>query len=125
MGYGVVLAGLAAVAFFICESVLPAARVLRLPRLPAAWMEYTASRLPLHKAAWIFAGINTEIVCALLGLLVMLLGAAIVRRQRPLLEGAERAAEDRLRRVHQYMGDGRVEPYIGRVITVAEEIEPR
>jgi hypothetical protein len=126
LGFGVVLAGLATVLFFVCQSLLPGARVPHLvPQLSTAWLEQATRHPPLYKFSWLLAGVNAELAFAVLGLLAMILGAAIARRPIAALEAARSESEDRLRRVRQYMSDDRIEPYIGRMITVSDDYEPR
>jgi hypothetical protein len=126
LGFVVVLAGFLPVLFFMLHSFLRVALLPdALPSLRAGWLDAHLARLPLHKVVWLSPELYAGLAIALAGLLVMLLGAAIARRQMAVLEAAKRVTEDRLRRVHQYMGDGRIEPYIGRVITIPEDVEPR
>jgi hypothetical protein len=125
-GFVVVLAGLAAVLFFVCQSLLPAVRVAHLlPQLPTGWIEHAAARGPFYRYTWLLAGLNAELAFAVLAFLAMMAGAAIARRQMTVLQAASNEIEDRRRRVHQYMSDGRIEPYIGRLIPITDDYEPK
>ena len=49
----------------------------------------------------------------------------IISRQKAVFEADRRETEDRLRRVREYGGDGRIEPYIGSPITIDIDKEPQ
>lgn len=108
-----VLAGLLPVAWFVSRMLIPAAKALP---------EFGAIALPA-KLAWLPN--PTGMLIALAGLAVMWIGAAIMSRQLYILDAERRDAEDRLRRVHQYAGEGRVEPYIGPQFPNTDDFEPR
>ena len=108
-----VFSGLVPVAWFVSRMLIPAAKALP---------EFGAIALPA-KLAWIPN--PTGMLLALAGLAVMWLGATIVSRQLYILDAVKRDAEDRMRRVHQYAGEGRIEPYIGPQFPVTDDIEPR
>ena len=127
----VVIAGFAWVLAFVCQSL--AGVVLLpdpLPHIPSAWLDASATRLPLPIRNWMPRALPPGFALALLALATMVLGAVIARRQMLALEELKRESEDRLRRVQQYAGDvdgdGRVEPYIGSTLIIdAELVEPR
>jgi hypothetical protein len=130
LGFLVVLAGFVSVLLFIGQAlagiaVLPDA----LPQVPSAWLDAGTARLPLALRHWMAHVLPSGFGVGVLGLLAMMLGAAIARRQIPVLEAEKRGAEDRLRRVRQYAGgnagDGRIEPYIGSPVTIAADFERR
>ena len=125
LGFVVVLAGFFAVLVFILQAFLPAGLLPQLPRMPAVWVGGSLSRMPLHKVVQIPPQLYAGLAVAVLGLLSMLYGARIARRQVALLEAAKQTTEDRLRRVQQYAGEGRIEPYIGDTITVDTDVEPK
>lgn len=52
---------------------------------------------------------------------VMWLGAAIATRQTEVFEAHKRDVEDRMRRVAEYGGDGRIEPHFGSPITLDDD----
>ena len=130
-GVAVLIAGFGCVLVFVCQSLagitlLPDV----LPQFPSAWLDASASRLPLPLRNWMPRALPPGFVLALIALGSMIAGAAIARRQMVLLAELKREAEDRLRRVQQYSGDvdsdGRVEPYIGSTMIIdAEIVEPR
>lgn len=95
------------------------------PGLPSAWIAGIEHWLPLHRLTWVAHPIHTEVLLALAGLAVLWLGAAVAARQNAIFEAERRAADDRLRRVQQYGGDGRIEPYIGSPIPLRPDFEPQ
>ena len=125
LGFLVVLAGFLAVLVFILQAFLPAGLFPELPRMPAVWVGGSLSRMPLHKVVQIPPQLYAGLALAVLGLLTMLYGARIARRQVAMLEAAKQTTEDRLRRVQQYAGEERVEPYIGDTITIDVDAEPK
>lgn len=57
--------------------------------------------------------LHVAMVLSLPGVVLGSLGVLIVRRQRAQISVEQMRAEDRLRRVHLYRDDGRLEPFIG------------
>ena len=112
LGAALVFSGLIPVAWFVSRTLVPAAQALP---------EFGSIALPV-KFAWIPD--PTGMLIALAGLAVMWIGAAIMSRQLYLLDAERRDAEDRLRRVHQYAGEGRIEPYIGPQFPRTEDFDP-
>lgn len=109
-GITMMLAGLVPVLWFISRSFTPAKAFV--PALPLEWMPKVAQ--PSY----------VELVVALAGLAILWIGASIARRQQAVFELEERKVQDRQRRVQQYGGDGRLEPYIGSPITIDQDREP-
>lgn len=101
LGIVVLLAGFLPVLVFALGSLVPSAEASAMlglfPDIP--WF-YAKVRWAPH------AGV----AFALAGLVVMLLGAAIVRRQRPVFEAMDARRQDALRRVRQYEPANRIEP---------------
>lgn len=126
LGLIVVLAGFFAVLLFVLQAFLPSTLLPELPRLPAVSIEGSLTRMPLNKAIRIPHELYAGLAVAVFGLLTMVLGATMARRQAAQLEAAKQKAEDRLRRVQQYAGEEeRIEPYIGDTITVDVDAEPK
>ncbi|TMH43345.1 MAG: hypothetical protein E6H54_11885 [Betaproteobacteria bacterium] len=125
LGFAVVLAGFFAVLLFVVQAFLPAGFLPELPRMPAIWVDGSLVRMPLHKVVQIPHQLYAGLAVAVFGLLTMLYGARIARRQIPVLEAAKQRTEDRLRRVQQYAGEERIEPYIGDTITIDVDSEPK
>ena len=125
LGFVVVLAGFFAVLVFVVQTFLPAGLLPELPRMPALWVDGSLSRMPLNRVVQVPAQLYAGLAVALFGLLTMVYGARIARRQIPMLEAAKQTTEDRLRRVSQYAGEERVEPYIGDIITIETDSEPK
>jgi|SRR5947207_3989634 len=119
-GITLVIAGLVAIAWFVGRSFYPA-----VPGLPAQWMTAVEAWLPLHRLPWIAHPTHIEIFVALAGLALMWRGSTITADQSAVFEAAKLAAEDRLRRVRAYGGDGRIEPFIGAPIPMRPDTEPR
>jgi hypothetical protein len=111
-GIGLMLAGLAPIAWLVAGSLNPA--MARLPSFGAL--------APLHRVPWMPH--PAWVLFALASLAVMCLGATIVARQNAVFETDKRETEDRLRRVREYGGDERIEPYIGSPITLEQDREP-
>lgn len=125
LGFVAVLAGFFAVLIFVGQAFLPATVLPELPRLPAVRIDGSLSRMPLNKVIQIPQQLYAGLAIAALGLFTMVFGARMARRQIPMLEAAKQKAEDRLRRVSQYAGDERIEPYIGDTITVDVDAGPK
>ena len=125
LGFAVVLAGFFAVLLFVVQAFLPAGLFPELPRMPAVRVDGSLVRMPLHKVVQIPHQLYAGLAVAVFGLLTMLYGARIARRQIPVLEAAKQTTEDRLRRVSQYAGEERIEPYIGDTITIDVDAEPK
>jgi len=125
LGFAVVLAGFFAVLLFVVQAFLPAGFLPELPRMPAVWVDGSLVRMPLHKVVQIPHQLYAGLAVAVFGLLTMLYGARIARSQIPVLEAAKQRTEDRLRRVQQYAGEERIEPYIGDTITIDVDSEPK
>jgi len=111
-GIGLVVLGLAVIAWLVATSVKPIG-----PTLPTfeTWA-------PLHRLPWMPNPV--VLLSALASFAVMWLGATIISRQKAVFEAERRETEDRLRRVREYGGDGRIEPYIGAPITIDVDKEP-
>lgn len=112
LGIGLVAAGLLPIAWFVAGSLHPA-----LPALPS-FVDTPA----LSRASWLAHPIG--LVCALVSLALVWLGATMVARQKAVFEAERRDTEDRLRRVREYGNGGRIEPYIGSPITIDQDREP-
>ena len=110
-GIAMMLAGLLPVLWYVSRSLTPAKAFV--PSLPLEWVPKVAQPSYL------------ELFVALAGLAILWLGASIARRQQAVFEAEAREAQDRQRRVREYGGDGRVEPYIGSPITIDNDQEPR
>ncbi len=117
LGIGLVLAGFIPVLIFAGASLLPAAEarpVLGLyPELPAQWKAKTQSWLKARRIAWTPEPVHVGLVFALGGVLVMLGGAAVARRQRLAIDTHRRIAADARRRAQHYRETGRIEPTFG------------
>jgi hypothetical protein len=102
LGIVIVLAGFLPIVVFALGSLVPSAEASAMlgffPDIP--WLDVRKVRWAPHAA----------VVFALAGLIVMLLGAAIVRRQRPVFEAMRARRQDALRRVRQYEPADRIEP---------------
>ncbi len=102
LGIVIVLAGFLPVVLFSLGMLVPSAEasaILSLfPDIP--WLDARKVRWAPH------AGV----AFALAGLVVMFLGAAIVRRQRPVFDALRAHRQDALRRVRQYGPADRIEP---------------
>ena len=125
LGFVVVLAGFCVVLLFVLQAFLPEAVLPGLLRLPPVQVDGSLVRMPLNKVIQIPHQLYAGLAVAAFGLLTMVYGARIAGRQVPVLEAAKQTSEDRLRRVSQYAGDGRIEPYIGDPITIEPDTEPK
>ena len=112
IGIGLMVIGSLVIMWLIATSVKPMG-----PALPS--IETWA---PLHRLPWMPNPL--VVLSALASLAIMWLGATIVARQKAVFEADRRETEDRLRRVREYGGDGRIEPYIGSPITIDVDKEP-
>jgi hypothetical protein len=131
LGFVVVLAAFVPVLLFIAQSLtgltlLPDG----LPQFSNAWLDGFAARLPFSARSWMPRTLPPGLAVALLGLLAMVIGAAIARRQVEVLDAHKRGMEDRLRRVRQYAGgadalEERIEPYIGAPVKMAVGFDRR
>ncbi len=121
LGFALVLAGFLAVLFVAGQSLVPmesAGHALdALSQLSAPWLPAAAGMLSPR-----FRGM---LVSSLLAFALMALGAAIAKRQLAVLDAARRETEDRQRRVRQYDGGERLEPFIGSAIPVPPDSGPR
>jgi hypothetical protein len=132
VGVTLVLAGFLPVLLLAARSLLPAAEasVLNvLPELPAAWVSSTEAWLGARRIHWAQGLLSTGLLAALLGLVVMLAGGWIARRQALALEAGRRRQEDAQRRARSYREvgeDGRIEPSFGDepAATTTSEPEP-
>jgi hypothetical protein len=111
-GMALIVAGLAAIAWLVAAFFNPV-----VPTLPS--IETLA---PLHRAPWMPN--PSMLLFSLAGLAMIWLGASIIGRQKAIFEADRRETEDRLRRVREYGGEGRFEPYIGSPITFENDKEP-
>ena len=111
-GISLVVIGVVTVALLVAATVKPIG-----PALPSfdAWA-------PLHRLPWMPNPI--VLLSALVSFAIMWLGATIIARQKAVFEADRRDTADRLRRVREYGGDGRIEPYIGSPITIDVDKEP-
>ena len=125
LGFVVVLAGFFAVLLFVVQAFLPAGVLPELPRMPPVWVDGSLVRMPLNKVVQVPPQLYAGLAVAVLGLLTMLYGARLAGRQVPMLEAAKQGTQDRLRRVSQYAGGERIEPYIGDTITIEPDREPK
>ena len=102
LGIVVLLAGFLPVVIFALGMLVPSAEASAMlglfPDIP--WLDARKVRWAPH------AGV----AFALAGLIVMLLGAAIVRRQRPVFDAVRARRQDAQRRVRQYEPANRIEP---------------
>ena len=112
-GVSLVFAGLLPITWFVSRTLIPAAQALP---------EFGSIALPA-RLAWMPN--PTGMLIALIGLAVMWLGASLIGRQLEILAAERRETEDRLRRVQQYAGEGRIEPYIGPQFPITDDTEPR
>jgi hypothetical protein len=122
VGFALVLAGFASVLLFSLGSLLPAEEASEmlglLPAIPSqwlstveAWLRIAEAWLRAHKILW---SPQAGLVFALPGLLVMTLGAAIAKRQMPVLHANRARKDDARRRVPLYRGATvRREPTLG------------
>ncbi|MFN2645892.1 MAG: hypothetical protein ABR570_12960 [Burkholderiales bacterium] len=128
-GLVVVLVGFVPVLLFVGQSLAGISLLPDgLPQFPNAWLEALAARLSLAQRIWMPRTLPPGLALAVAGLLAMMLGAVIARRQAAVLEAEKRETEDRLRRVRQYElgghADGRIDPYIGSPLGI-DEVEPK
>ena len=127
LGIAMVVAGFVGVLVFVCQALTGVALLPHAPQIPAAWLEASAARLPFALRNWMPRALPPGFVFAVVSFAAMLLGAAVVRRQMPALEAAQRDSEDRMRRAREYArdvdADGRIEPYIGADVTFID-VEP-
>jgi uncharacterized membrane protein YfcA len=111
LGIVLVLAGFLPALLFALGSLLPVAEASDmlglLPSLPSDWLSTAEAWLRAHRIRW---SPQAGLVFAVPGILVMVLGAAIVRRQRPVFEAMDARRQDALRRVRQYQPAERIEP---------------
>ena len=102
LGIVVVLAGFLPIVVFALGSLIPSAEASAMlgffPDIP--WFD-------VRKVRW---APHAGVAFAFAGLIAMLLGAAIVRRQRRGFEAVDTRRQDALRRVHQYDLSNRIEP---------------
>ena len=116
LGIVLLLAGLVPVVLFVLTTLLPSADATAvlglLPEVPGDWLSAAERWLRAHKVIW---APQAGLLYALPGLGVMLLGAAIARRQAPVLDAMQARRADARRRVQQYRGGGpeRIEPTLG------------
>src|SRR3954467_3433121 len=103
LGATLMLVGLAAIFWLVAKSITPSAVAEPL--------------MPLRRLAWMPASSLFALAFWLRSLAIMWLGATLITRQNAVLEAHQRETQDRLRRVREYGGDGRNEPYIGSPLT--------
>ena len=108
-GFGVMLAGFVPVLLFVALSILMSAGTGHVTDIFGQFQGWSA----LEKLAPIPSPLQAGLMMAVVGFAVMMLGAALARRQMPVLEAAERDRMDGLRRTSQYYDGERIEPYIG------------
>jgi hypothetical protein len=111
LGATLMLVGLAAIFWLVAKSITPS---------PVA-----EPLMPLRRLAWIPSSSLFALVFSLPSLAIMWLGATLITRQNAVLEAHQRETQDRLRRVREYGGDGRIEPYIGSRFTLDTDEDPR
>jgi len=114
LGIALMLAGFLPVLIFTLGSLLPGAEASEmlalLPSLPSDWLSTAEAWLRAHRIAW---APQAGLVFALPGILVMMLGAIIAKRQSPALQAMHARKEDARRRVPLYREMERVEPTLG------------
>jgi hypothetical protein len=108
-GFLVMLAGFLPILWFVVQSVLVNGGTGRAPGVLPRFDGWPA----LEKLALIPHQLHAGLVIAVVGFAVMMLGAALARRQVPVLEAAERQRAEGLRRAAQYDDGERIEPFIG------------
>jgi hypothetical protein len=103
------LAGLLPALLFSLGTLLPSADASALlgvfPEVPG--LDVTESWLYARKIKW---APSAGLVFALAGIGAMILGAALVRSQRPVLDAVKARKRDALRRRQQYGSPERIEP---------------
>lgn len=114
LGIVLVLAGFIPVVLFVLGSLIPAAEASAmlgfLPTLPPDWLSTAEGWLRRHRILW---APQAGLLFALPGIVVMMLGAAIAKRQMPALEAINARREDARRRVPLYRDTERLEPTFG------------
>ena len=108
-GFGVMLAGFVPVLLFVALSILMSAGTGHVTDMFGQFQGWSA----LEKLGPFPSPLQAGLMMAVVGFAVMMLGAALARRQMPVLEAAERDRMDGLRRTSQYYDGERIEPYIG------------
>ncbi|MEA3191760.1 MAG: hypothetical protein QOD26_93 [Betaproteobacteria bacterium] len=119
LGIVLVLTGFIPVVLFALGSLIPAAEASAmlglLPTLPSGWLSTAETWLRAHKILW---APQAGLVFAIPGVLVMVLGAAIAKRQVPVRDAIHARHEDARRRVRLYRGETeRLEPTLGPSIS--------
>lgn len=118
LGIVLLVAGFLPVALFVGGSLLPAAdaapALSLYPEIPPEWASKAERWMKARRIHWRPGPEHAGLAFAALGFLVMLLGAAIAKRQAPALEAARRKRQDALRRAQQYRREGRAEPTFAR-----------
>ena len=108
-GVALLLAGFVPVLVFCAGSLLPDADASSLlglfPQVP--WLGGAESWLHARRIRW---APSPGLLCAVPGLLLMMLGAAIARWQHGVLDAMQGRREDAWRRRRQYGAMDRIEP---------------
>jgi hypothetical protein len=107
LGVMLVFAGFVPVLAFSLGILVPAAE--------ASAMLALFPQIPWVDGAKFWWAPHAGVAFALAGLAVMLLGAAILRRQRPLFDAVRARKQDARRRAHLYGGMERLEPTLGNI----------
>jgi hypothetical protein len=114
LGAGLVVAGFVPVLLFMGAALLPAAQASSLaalyPEIPREYAVKAQTWLKKRRIDWTPTSMHAGLALAGAGLLVMMLGGALVGASRPALDADRRRRDDARRRAQHYRGAGRVEP---------------
>jgi hypothetical protein len=128
-GACLVLAGFVPVALFVGAALLPppqAAPVLQLlPEMPPEIMTRAENFLQKRRIGWRPSPHHAGLPFAALGLLFMMAGGAIARRQRFVLDAVKARRQDAFRRAQHYRASQRAEPTFGAAMTARPGEEQR
>lgn len=116
-GLGLMAAGFVPVLWLAAQSVVASAH----SGMPDV-LAYSPAWPLVDRLSWIPHELRTAFVIAVAGVALMMLGAALARRQVEVLSAAQRHREDSLRRARQYYDDERIEPYIGPGLPGAPQV---
>lgn len=114
LGVGLVLAGFVPVVLFVAAALLPPSQgsnaLSIFPALPPEAMARADTFLKKRRIAWRPSPHHAALPFAALGLLVMVAGAALVRRQSRVLDAMKSRRQDAQRRAAYYRASERAEP---------------